>query len=96
VRFDGQLAVFDLREADSACYACVFPPQAQHEEVACASLGVLAPLVGIIGSMQAAEAIKLLARMESGLSGRLQMLDARRMEWTEVRFRRQAHCPVCA
>jgi molybdopterin/thiamine biosynthesis adenylyltransferase len=96
VRFDGQLAVFDLREADSACYACVFPPQAQHEEVACASLGVLAPLVGIIGSMQAAEAIKLLAGMESGLSGRLQMLDARRMEWTEVRFRRQAHCPVCA
>jgi molybdopterin/thiamine biosynthesis adenylyltransferase len=95
VRFDGQIAVFDLRKEDSACYACLFPPNANHEEVACATMGVLAPLVGIIGSMQAAEAIKLMAGMGGGLTGRLQMLDAKRMEWTDIRLRRAAHCPVC-
>jgi molybdopterin/thiamine biosynthesis adenylyltransferase len=95
IRFDGQLSVFDLREAASPCYACVFPPTDDLEETRCATLGVFAPLVGIIGAMQAAEALKLLARTGRSLAGRLQMLDGRSMEWTEVRVARQADCPVC-
>jgi molybdopterin/thiamine biosynthesis adenylyltransferase len=59
-------------------------------------MGVFAPLVGIIGSMQAAEALKLLAGVGSSLAGRLQMLDARSMEWTEIHIGRQPHCPVCS
>ncbi len=96
IRFDGQVAVFDARDAASPCYACVFPPDSQFEETRCATMGVLAPLVGIIGSLQAAEAIKLLSGMGSGLTGRLLMLDARTMEWTPMRVARQAACPVCA
>jgi molybdopterin/thiamine biosynthesis adenylyltransferase len=96
IRFDGQLSVFDPRRADSPCYACVFPPDQEPEETRCATMGVFAPLVGIIGTMQAAEALKLLAGIGRSLAGRLQMLDARSMEWTEIRMARQASCPVCA
>ena len=95
IRFDGQVAVFDARDPASPCYACVFPPDSQFEETRCATMGVLAPLVGIIGSLQAAEAIKLLSGLEAGLTGRLLMLDARRMEWTPMRVPRQAACAVC-
>ncbi|MEO7708064.1 MAG: HesA/MoeB/ThiF family protein [Caldimonas sp.] len=95
IRFDGQIAVFDVREPASPCYACVFPADAALEETACSTLGVFAPLVGIVGSMQAAEALKLLTGIGRSLAGRLQMLDARTMEWTEMRLRRQAACPVC-
>jgi molybdopterin/thiamine biosynthesis adenylyltransferase len=95
IRFDGQVSVFDLRDAASPCYACVFPPTEDLEETRCATLGVFAPLVGIIGAMQAAEALKLLAGTGRSLAGRLQMLDGRSMEWTEVRVARQAGCPVC-
>ena len=77
------------------CYACLFPPGATFEEVRCATMGVFAPLVGIIGSMQAAEALKLLAGVGSSLAGRLQMLDARTMEWSEIRVSRSPGCPVC-
>jgi molybdopterin-synthase adenylyltransferase len=97
IGFDGQISVYDSREAQAPCYACVFPAEATFEEVACATMGVFAPLVGIIGSMQAAEALKLLAGVPgASLAGRLQMLDARRMEWTEIRMPRQAHCAVCS
>jgi len=96
IRFDGQISVYDLREAASPCYACVFAPDASFEETRCATMGVFAPLVGIIGTMQAAEALKLLAQVGRSLAGRLQMLDARAMEWTEVRIPRKADCPVCA
>jgi molybdopterin-synthase adenylyltransferase len=95
IRFDGQISVYDPRDAASPCYACVFPPEEPFEEVRCATMGVFAPLVGIIGSMQAAEALKLLAGVGSSLAGRLQMLDARHMEWTEIRIARHAECPVC-
>ncbi len=95
IRFDGQVAVFDVRDPASPCYACVFPADAAFEETACSTLGVFAPLVGIVGSMQAAEALKLLTGIGRSLAGRLQMLDARTMEWTEMRLRRQAACPVC-
>lgn len=96
IGFDGQISVYDTRRADAPCYACLFPPDATFEEARCATMGVFAPLVGIIGTMQAAEALKLLAGVGRSLAGRLQMLDARTMEWTEVRLPRQPQCPVCA
>ncbi len=96
IRFDGQVSVYDTRQPDAPCYACVFPPGQAPEEVRCATMGVLAPLVGIIGSVQAAEAIKLLSGMGSRLSGRLLMLDGRDMAWTDIRLPRDPHCPVCA
>jgi molybdopterin/thiamine biosynthesis adenylyltransferase len=73
----------------------VFPPDAQFEEVACATLGVLAPLVGIIGAMQAAEGLKLLAGAGRSLAGRLLMLDGLDMAWSEIRMARDPACPVC-
>ena len=96
IRFDGQLTVFDPRRADSPCYACVFPPSHTVEEVRCATMGVFAPLVGLIGTVQAAEALKLLCGIGQPLVGRLLMLDSRRMEWTEVRVQRQPDCQVCS
>jgi molybdopterin/thiamine biosynthesis adenylyltransferase len=96
IGFDGQISVYDTRGDANPCYACIFPPEATFEEVRCATMGVFAPLVGIIGSVQAAEALKLLAGVGSSLAGRLQMLDARAMEWTEIRVARAAKCPVCA
>ena len=98
IGFDGQISVYDTRETGAAtqpCYACLFPPDARFEEVRCATMGVFAPLVGIIGSMQAAEALKLLAGIGSSLAGRLQMLDARSMEWSEIQISRSPGCPVC-
>ncbi len=95
IRFDAQISVFDSRGADSPCYGCVFPPTADLEETRCATMGVFAPLVGIIGSIQAAEALKLLAGVGESLAGRLQMLDGRVMEWNEVRVVRDPDCPVC-
>jgi molybdopterin/thiamine biosynthesis adenylyltransferase len=95
IRFDGQISVYDPRDPRSPCYACVFPPEATLEETLCATMGVFAPLVGIVGTMQAAEALKLLAGVGSSLAGRLQMLDARTMEWNEIRVARHAGCPVC-
>jgi len=95
IGFDGQISVYDTRSAAAPCYACLFPPEATFEETRCATMGVFAPLVGIIGTMQAAEALKLLAHVGTSLAGRLQMLDARTMEWHEVRLARQPSCPVC-
>ncbi|ABD69041.1 UBA/THIF-type NAD/FAD binding protein [Rhodoferax ferrireducens T118] len=95
IRFDGQVCVYDPRDANSPCYACVFPPDNTFEETRCATMGVFAPLVGIIGSLQAAEALKLLSAVGNPLTGRLLMLDGRAMEFTEVRIARQAGCPIC-
>jgi molybdopterin-synthase adenylyltransferase len=94
IRFDGQLAVFDLRQSGSPCYACLFP-EGDGEDELCAVLGVFAPLTGIIGTMQAAEALKLLARAGTALSDRLLMLDARSMDVRTVRFERDPQCAVC-
>jgi molybdopterin/thiamine biosynthesis adenylyltransferase len=95
IRFDGQLGVYDARDDQSPCYACVFPPEATFEETRCATMGVFAPLVGIIGTMQAAEALKLISGAGRPLTGRLLMLDGRAMEFTELRIGRHAACPVC-
>jgi molybdopterin/thiamine biosynthesis adenylyltransferase len=98
VRFDGQISVFDPRVPDAPCYACLFPPDQVPPEARCATLGIFAPVVGMMGVMQAGEALKLLARLESPqvpLAGRLLMLDGRTWRWTELRARREAACPVC-
>jgi molybdopterin-synthase adenylyltransferase len=96
IGFDGQITVYDTRQADMPCYACIFPASSTVEETRCATMGVFAPLVGIIGSMQASEAIRLLAGVGSSLAGRLQMLDGRTMEWNEMRAGRAKACTVCA
>ncbi len=95
IRFDGQVTVYDPRDAASPCYACVFPPEAGVEETRCATLGVFAPLVGVVGAMQAAEALKLLGGTGASLAGRLLMLDGRNMEWSEMRVPREKACQVC-
>jgi len=95
IRFDGQICVYDPRDERSPCYACIFPPDATLEETRCATLGVFAPLVGIIGSMQAAQALLLLSGAGEPLTGRLLMLDGRAMAFQEVRLARQASCKVC-
>ena len=95
IGFDGQVSVYDPRRPDSPCYACVFPPTQVVEEARCATMGVFAPLVGIIGTLQAAEALKLLCGIGTPLVGRLLMLDGRSTEWTELRVQRDPDCPVC-
>ena len=95
IGWDGQISVYDTRQLHAPCYACVFPPEAAFEDVACSTMGVLAPLVGIVGSVQAAEAIKLLSGAGEAISGRLLMLDARRMAWDSISIARQPHCAVC-
>jgi adenylyltransferase/sulfurtransferase len=95
IRFDGQLAVFDLRRADSPCYACLFPEGDGDDEL-CAVMGVFAPVTGIIGTLQAAEALKLAAGIGESLSGRLLLLDALAMNLRTVAVPRDPHCLVCA
>jgi adenylyltransferase/sulfurtransferase len=96
IRFEAQLTVFDLRRADAPCYACLFPEDGEVEEVQCSVMGVFAPLTGVIGAMQAAEAIKLVAAAGESLSGRLVMFDAKTSDWRSVRVTRDPTCRVCA
>ena len=97
IRFDGQVSVFDSRLETSPCYHCVYPETKDFEEIACAEMGVFAPLVGIVGSLQAAEALKLLTNIDGAetLCGRLLTLDAKTMEMTTLRVKRDVHCAVC-
>ena len=96
IRFDGQITSFDFRVEGNPCYYCLFPEQNDAEEQRCALMGVFAPLVGIIGAMQAAEAIRLLTGIGEPLIRRLLMLDARDMSWQCVKYRRDPECAVCA
>lgn len=95
LRFDGQIAVFDVRDPRSPCYHCLFGEGDDLEETRCATMGVFAPLVGIVGSTQAAEALKLLARAGVSLAGRLLLIDALPMQWRELAVPRDPECPVC-
>lgn len=103
VRWDGQISVFDPRVPHAPCYACLFPPDSPPEETRCAMLGVFAPVVGMMGVMQAGEAIKLLAGLNEpdadggheSLAGRLLLLDGRTWTWTQMRARPDPACPVC-
>jgi molybdopterin/thiamine biosynthesis adenylyltransferase len=96
IRFDAQLMVFDLRQPEAPCYACLFPEDGEIEEVQCSVMGVFAPLTGVIGTMQAAEAIKLLAGVGESLSGRMLMFDAKAAEWRSVRVKKDPGCKACS
>lgn len=93
IRLEGQVAVFDARNERSPCYRCLY--EEDNDDASCAANGVLAPLVGIIGATQALEAIKLIGGFGTGLTGRLLLLDARHMQWREIKLSRDPHCPVC-
>lgn len=95
IRFEGQLCVFDRRCDDAPCYHCLFPEGEDIEEVRCAVTGVFAPVTGIIGSMQAAEALKLITGAGSPPTGRLMVLDGLKMEWRNSRFAKDEKCTVC-
>ena len=95
VGFDGQLVVFDSRDPESPCYECLFPQSSQVDEVRCAELGVFAPLTGIIGTMQAAEALKLAGEFGRTLAGELLLLDARDLAVQRIRIPRDPECSVC-
>ena len=96
VRFDGQVAVFDMRNGAAPCYGCLFPEQEGNEDMRCAIMGVFAPLVGIIGSIQAAEALKILCGAGELLAGRLLLLDAFGMQTRTVTLKKDPDCPVCS
>jgi adenylyltransferase/sulfurtransferase len=95
IRFDGQIAVFDPRDPENPCYHCLFGEGEELEETRCAIMGVFAPLTGIVGATQAAEALKLIAGIGESLAGRLLLLDAQTMRWRELRVTRDPECPVC-
>lgn len=95
IRFDGQISVFDARSGAAPCYACVFPADLPVADADCASMGVFAPLVGMVGAMQAAEALKLVLGVGVSLAGRLLMLDGLRMEWNSIAVARNPACMVC-
>ncbi len=96
IRFDGQLAVFDARESDSPCYHCLFPEGQDVEDIRCAVMGVFAPLTGIIGTMQAAEALKIAGKFGKPITGKLQLLDSRTLEFNEIRVPKDPKCLVCS
>ena len=95
IRFDAQITVFDLRNNDAPCYACLFPEDTEIEEVQCSVMGVFAPMTGVIGAMQAMEAIKLITGVGDSLSGRLLLFDAKKAEWRSVRVKKDPTCAVC-
>ena len=95
VRFDGQISVFDMRRPDAPCYACLFPEAGESEDMPCAIMGVFAPLTGIVGTIQAAEALKLLAGTGELLSGRVMLLDALTMQIRTIKLKKDPDCAVC-
>ena len=96
IRFDAQVAVFDLRKPDAPCYACLYPQEGEIEEVQCSTMGVFASLTGVVGALQAMEAAKLLTGAGVTLNGRLLLLDAKQSEWRTVRVKRDPACTICS
>lgn len=95
IKFTGQISVFDFRRADSPCYNCLYPEEMESEEIRCATMGVFAPLVGIIGSLQAGEALKLILDIPTTLTGKLVLVDALSMEIRTIKLNRDSQCSVC-
>lgn len=95
VRFEAQVSVFDLRQQHSPCYHCLYPLYGESEDMPCAVMGVFSPLVGIIGSIQAAETIKTLLNIGKTLNGRLQLLDGLTMNWRTVNLKKDPSCEIC-
>ena len=96
VAFDGQVSVYDPRQENCPCYACLYPEDMVFEDVKAAQVGVFAPAVGLIGAVQAAEALKVAAGIGKTLAGTLLLLDALNMEWTKLKIDRNPDCPVCS
>lgn len=94
IRGEGQLSVYDSRLPESPCYHCLYPEQG-NEDLTCSEAGVIAPLVGMIGSAQAMEAIKVISGVGRPLVGRLLILDAWEMQWREMKLNKDPDCPVC-
>ena len=95
IGFEGQISVFDMRNESSPCYQCLYPDMDVEENMRCSENGVFSPLVGIIGTMQAAEAMKLLMGIGESLQGRLLLLDTLSMDWRSIRLSRDPSCKVC-
>jgi len=95
IRFGGQVSVFDFRQPHSPCYHCLYPENTEHEDTRCAEMGVFAPLVGIVGSLQAAEALKLLLQVGTTLCGKLLLIDSLHSSLRTIKLSRDANCPVC-
>jgi len=95
LKFDGQVSVFDPRNPSSPCYACIFSPDEQFEEVSCSSMGIFSPLVGIIGAMQAAQALQILIGFGESLVGRMLLWNGRTTQIDEIRISRNSECSVC-
>ena len=95
IGFEGQITVFDFRHGESPCYHCLFPDSGDESEMRCAENGVFSPLVGMIGTSQAAEAMKLLLGLGNSLQGRLLLLDVLAMEWRSIKLKRDPKCAVC-
>jgi molybdopterin/thiamine biosynthesis adenylyltransferase len=96
IRFDGQITVIDPRQSNAPCYACLFPPEQSFNEIQCSTMGIFSPLVGIIGTMQAAQALQLIMGIGHTLTGRLLLWDARATEVQEIQISKRAGCPVCS
>ncbi len=94
-RFEAQISVFDLRHSDSPCYHCLYPESGEADDMPCSVMGVFAPLAGIIGSMQAAETLKVLLNIGETLNGRLQLLNGLTMSWRTIHLRQDPTCAVC-
>ena len=94
IRMEGQVTVYDPRQQGSACYQCVYKNKGELEQ-SCSETGVLSPLLGIIGSVQAVETVKLIVETGTSLAGRLLILDATSMTWRELRLRQDPDCPIC-
>ncbi|HLU77916.1 MAG TPA: molybdopterin-synthase adenylyltransferase MoeB [Burkholderiales bacterium] len=95
IRFDAQISVYDLRRDDSPCYNCLFPEEGETDEMRCAVMGVFAPITGIVGTVQAAEALKLIVGIGESLCGRVLLLDALTMNWRSFKLKRDPQCKVC-
>jgi adenylyltransferase/sulfurtransferase len=95
IRFGGQVTVFDFRQAHTPCYHCLYPENSEHEDTRCSEMGVFAPLVGIIGSLQAAEALKLLLEVGTSLCGKLLLIDTLHSGLRTIKLSRDVNCPVC-
>ena len=96
IGFEGQVTVYDFRHPKSPCYHCLFPDDGSETDMRCSENGVFSPLVGIIGTTQAAEAMKLLMNIGTSLEGRLMLLDALNMEWRTIKLSKDPACKVCA
>ncbi len=96
IKFDGQICVFDFQDNTTPCYQCLFPDSSTDEELRCSDHGVLSPVVGVIGTIQAVETIKLLLNIGGSSRGKLLIYDAKNMHWSEMYFKKDPQCVICA